>query len=50
MLDAGVHDTGLQHAFFDRRSDSSGAAHGVGLERAAGAGALVMSVKSLFYE
>jgi nicotinamidase-related amidase len=41
---------GYQVAVVADATGSPGTAHGVGLERAAGAGALVISVKSLFYE
>jgi nicotinamidase-related amidase len=41
---------GYQVAVVADATGSPGTAHGFGLERAAGAGALVTSVKSLFYE
>ena len=46
----GLLGQGYQVAIVSDATGSPGTAHGFGLERAAGAGALVTSVKSLFYE
>jgi nicotinamidase-related amidase len=46
----GLLGHGYQVAVVADATGSPGTAHGFGLARAAGAGALVMSVKSLFYE
>jgi len=46
----GLLGHGYQVAVVADATGSPGAAHGFGLERAAGAGALIISVKSLFYE
>jgi nicotinamidase-related amidase len=46
----GLLEHGYQVAVVADATGSPGTAHGFGLERAAGAGALVTSVKSLFYE
>ena len=46
----GLLGHGYQVAVVADATGSPGAAHGLGLERAAGAGALITSVKSLFYE
>jgi hypothetical protein len=46
----GLLARGYQVAVVADATGSPGVAHGLGLERAAGAGALVTSVKSLFYE
>jgi nicotinamidase-related amidase len=46
----GLLGHGYQVAVVADATGSPGTAHGFGLERAAGAGALVTSVKSLFYE
>jgi nicotinamidase-related amidase len=46
----GLLGHGYQVAVVADATGSPGMAHGFGLERAAGAGALVTSVKSLFYE
>jgi nicotinamidase-related amidase len=46
----GLLKHGYQVAVVADATGSPGTAHGFGLERAAGAGALVTSVKSLFYE
>jgi nicotinamidase-related amidase len=46
----GLLGHGYQVAVVADATGSPGTAHGVGLERAAGAGALITSVKSLFYE
>ncbi len=46
----GLLGHGYQVAVVTDATGSPGMAHGFGLERAAGAGALVTSVKSLFYE
>jgi nicotinamidase-related amidase len=46
----GLLGHGYQVAVVADAAGSPGMAHGFGLERAAGAGALVTSVKSLFYE
>ena len=46
----GLLRRGYQVAVVADATGSPGAAHEVGLERVAGAGALVTSVKSLFYE
>jgi nicotinamidase-related amidase len=46
----GLLGHGYQVAVVADATGSPGTAHGFGLERAAGAGALITSVKSLFYE
>ena len=46
----GLLGHGYQVAVVADATGSPGAAHSLGLERAAGAGALITSVKSLFYE
>jgi nicotinamidase-related amidase len=46
----GLIGNGYQVAVVADATGSPGTAHGFGLERAAGAGALIISVKSLFYE
>jgi hypothetical protein len=46
----GLLARGYQVAVVADATGSPGMAHGLGLDRAAGAGALVTSVKSLFYE